>query len=209
MSFALNEIEATAKRATRGAGYDWGLAEDASKAVRWLCAQGLDGAGALAALLSSGFAADLSCHRPRSLGGAWRGEEALCPLATGAALSDCASQLAQAPIQMGPVAQPLLVVPFAAMAARRLKGCVTVTAEGFSAVTDGAAIRITGALSDSTADLQVAAGGVLEAPRSGQSRAEPDAAAWDTLNQFAHKTYAPATEQSRLLGAGAGLSDND
>lgn len=40
MSFALNEIEATAKRATRGAGYDWGLAEDASKAVRWLCARG-------------------------------------------------------------------------------------------------------------------------------------------------------------------------
>ena len=29
------------------------------------------------------------------------------------------------------------------------------------------------------------------------------------LNTFAHRTYAPATEESRLLGAGAGLSDND
>ena len=30
-----------------------------------------------------------------------------------------------------------------------------------------------------------------------------------TLTQFAHKTYAPSTEQSRLAGAGAGLNDND
>lgn len=209
MSFALNEIEATAKRAARGAGYEWGLAEDASKGVRWLCAQGLDGAEALAALLSSSIASDLPRHRPHSLVDAWRGEEALCPLASGAALSDCAARLAQAPIQMGSVAQPLLVLPFAAMAARRLNGCVSVSTDGFTAVTDGAAIQITGALPDVPMDLQVTAGGALDAPHTQQTRAEPDAAAWDTLNQFAHKTYAPATEQSRLLGAGAGLSDND
>jgi len=29
------------------------------------------------------------------------------------------------------------------------------------------------------------------------------------LTRFAHNTYAPATEASRLAGAGAGLSDND
>ena len=29
------------------------------------------------------------------------------------------------------------------------------------------------------------------------------------LTNFAHKTYAPATEASRLAGAGAGLNDND
>ena len=209
MSFALNEIEATAKRAARGAGYDWGLAEDASKGARWLCAQGLDGAGALAALLKSGFAADLSRHTPQSLQGQWRGEGALCPLVAGAALSDCADRLQQAPVQLGPVAHPLLILPFAAMAARRQNGCVTVSTDGFTAVTDGAAIQITGALPDAPTDLQVTAGGTLDAPRPRQTRAEPDVAAWDTLNQFAHKTYAPATEQSRLLGAGAGLSDND
>ena len=30
-----------------------------------------------------------------------------------------------------------------------------------------------------------------------------------TLDEFAKKTYAPATEESRLAGAGAGLNDND
>ena len=29
------------------------------------------------------------------------------------------------------------------------------------------------------------------------------------LNDYAYKTYAPATDESRLIGAGAGLSDND
>jgi len=41
------------------------------------------------------------------------------------------------------------------------------------------------------------------------TRATPDAEHWATLNRFAHHTYAPASEASRLLGAGAGLSDND
>ena len=32
---------------------------------------------------------------------------------------------------------------------------------------------------------------------------------WDALNALAAKTYGPATEASRLAGAGAGLTDND
>ncbi|NND22495.1 MAG: DUF3726 domain-containing protein, partial [Silicimonas sp.] len=42
MSYSLNEVEATAKKAARGAGYPWGLAEEAAKATRWLCAHDID-----------------------------------------------------------------------------------------------------------------------------------------------------------------------
>ena len=31
----------------------------------------------------------------------------------------------------------------------------------------------------------------------------------ETLGRLAHRTYAPATPESRLAGAGAGLTDND
>ncbi|GIS11710.1 MAG: hypothetical protein CM15mP115_08610 [Alphaproteobacteria bacterium] len=31
----------------------------------------------------------------------------------------------------------------------------------------------------------------------------------DRLDAYAHRTYAPATGQSRMSGAGAGLTDND
>jgi hypothetical protein len=34
-----------------------------------------------------------------------------------------------------------------------------------------------------------------------------DSKTWSRLNSFAHRTYAPATEASQVLGAGAGLID--
>jgi len=37
----------------------------------------------------------------------------------------------------------------------------------------------------------------------------PDAEAWAALGQFAHRTYAPATDASRLKGAGGSLNDSD
>ena len=40
-------------------------------------------------------------------------------------------------------------------------------------------------------------------------RGYPAEKTWQTLNLYAARTYAPATEESRLKGAGAGLSDND
>ncbi|MBY6066702.1 DUF3726 domain-containing protein [Leisingera aquaemixtae] len=209
MSYALNEVEATAKRAARGAGYDWGLSEEAAKATRWLCAQGLDGAAVLAGLLEAGYAAELSAHVPQSLDGSWSAQAPLCPLATGAAISDCAAGLQDAPLSLGQVSQPAMILPFAAMAARQLDACVTVECEGFQAVTDGAALHCVGDLPDAAARLTIRAAGSLSNPYPTHTRAEPEEAAWAVLNRFAHKTYAPATEESRLLGAGAGLSDND
>jgi hypothetical protein len=41
------------------------------------------------------------------------------------------------------------------------------------------------------------------------SRVSVDLICLESLKQYAHRTYAPATEQSRLSGAGAGTSDND
>jgi len=87
VSWSLNEIESLAKKATRGAGRSWGLAEEAGKATRWLCAAGLPGAEALAALLerTDGTAhADLS---PALSGDRWQARGGtLCPLIAGAAL---------------------------------------------------------------------------------------------------------------------------
>lgn len=209
MSYALNEVEATAKRAARGAGYDWGLAEEAAKATRWLCVQGLDGAAVLAGLLEAGYAAELPAHVPQSLDGNWLAEVPLCPLAAGAALSDCAAQLQSAPLATGPVSRPAMILPFAAMAARQLGTCVTVAGEGFQAVTDGTGLHCEGTLPETAAQLTIRAAGSLANAYPSFTRAEPEEAAWAVLNRFAQKTYAPATEESRLLGAGAGLSDND
>ncbi len=209
MSYSLNEVEATAKRATRGAGYGWGMAEESGRATRWLCAQGLDGASELVRVLERGFAGSVADHMPSGGNTDWTGARDLCPLMTGAALSDWSDLLRAGPIRIERLARPMILIPFAAFAARCLNTVVTVRSGDFSAATDGAQLAIENECPAVAAQVLVTAGGSLTNPSALQSRATPDPAAWDMLNRFAHRTYAPATEESRLLGAGAGLSDND
>ncbi|MEQ9695600.1 DUF3726 domain-containing protein [Shimia sp. SDUM112013] len=191
MTFALNEVEAMAKRAARGAGYSWGLAEEAAKATRWLCAQGQDGVGVLAVLLEARPA-------PES-----------CPIAQGAHLSDCAARIPVDGFSVVNLVQPLVLLPFVAMAARRLQTVLTVECSGARAITDGAALWMEEALPDIAPRIRVMAAGTAQSDGPKATRARPDPAAWAILDSFAHRTYAPATEESRRLGAGAGLSDND
>ncbi|WP_271949978.1 DUF3726 domain-containing protein [Ruegeria faecimaris] len=209
MTYSLNEIEATSKRAARGAGYAWGLAEEAAKATRWLCGHGLDGTTELAHLLDLGLAAAPADHRPDAMQGPWQGKGALCPLATGTLLSDCAEQLRAGPVEMANIAIPALLLPFAAYAARELKGCVVLDCDGHLAACDGYSVSTPDTLPAQARRVVVSLGEQRTGPRPHQTRAAPTDQAWATLNRFAHRTYAPATEESRLLGAGAGLSDND
>jgi len=209
MSFSLNEVEATAKRAARGAGYAWGIAEEAGKATRWLCAQGLDGPAELAKLLDMGFAGSLDQHMPQDLTADWVGEKDLCPLTCGAALSDYAKKWQADPLHLRRVAVPLLLLPFVAGAVRRQNAVATITLDGINAVTDGTRLSYPDANAHRADSVTVRTGGTLETTRPRRTRATPDPASWDVLTNFAFQTYAPATEQSRLLGAGAGLSDND
>ncbi len=210
MTFALNEIEATSKRATRGAGYPWGLAEEAAKATRWLCANGYDGAKVLASTLNQDMACQLCDHTPQISLEVWQANNTLCPLVTGAALSDFAFHLSDGPIALLNVASPALLLPFAATAARQLDGTVCMECDGFSAVLTPHSLSQTGTCPDRTSRVSVFLGGTATSTNTLQLRAAPHPDAWATLNAFAHKTYAPATDESRRLGAGGSeLTDND
>lgn len=183
---SLGELQSLCVKATRGADRAVGVAEDAGRAVRWLCARGDDGAGALAALLrvTDGKAAsvllpDLPWFTPV--------QEAICPLLLGGYLSDMAL-VPDGPI--GPVWAPLLLEPFVA----------DLRDTGVEIVTGGpqdhpAAVRL------------VPRSKLLNAVR--RTRATVDVDTMRTLLTFAARTYAPATEESRAKGAGAGLADND
>ncbi len=209
MSFALNEVEATAKRATRGAGYCWGIAEEAGKATRWLCAHSMDGVGALARLLERDYAATVDIHTPKGLRDVWTGDQQLCPLMTGASLSDCAGLLQTGPICIQQICVPLLLLPFAANGARSQDTVFTLTIDGSLAITDGISVSMQKECPDEAEHVVVSLGGAISDRQPCLTRAAPRPADWDTLLRYSHRTYAPATEQSRLLGAGAGLSDND
>lgn len=203
MNLSLGEVEATAKKAARGAGYPWGLAEDAATATRWLCAQGLDGCAALAALLSTTDGADLARHTPQPGAEPWRAPGGtLCPLIAGAALSDHAAALASAPRHLAQIAQPILLLPFAAQAARALAQPVRITWPDGHATTDGTQLHLTAEPGPTAAHVTASCEGTGPPPRPACDRATPAPAAWDTLLALAHRTYAPATDESRRKGAG-------
>ncbi len=211
MTYSLNEIEAHSKKAARGAGYHWGIAEEVGKAVRWLSSHGLPGATSLAAHLDQ-YAHD---GRPQTLDGDWSSATgALCPLAAGATLNDCADLLTTARGQtMTNVTQPLLIVPFAAWAALHTKAPLTVVWDSVRLTTNGYDLHIESSGNDLSTqqtdalECFVAKGCHTLAAPALRGNMSPDV--WAKLNTFAQRTYAPATEASRLLGAGTGLSDND
>ena len=214
MNWSLNELDAMARKAARGAGYSWGLAEEAGRATRWLAAAGLPGPMCLAQLLAEVDGAD---------GGA------LCPLLTGVALCDGA--LDYSPMQgltLSNLSAPLLLLPFVAQtfgiqaSGTQSSGVPTservrlrwaevqiILAHG-AVYLDGVVGDLTCAQAESVtldpAPAEKSPKGVLLAP---QSRAVIDVATRTCLEGFAQRTFAPATEASRLAGAGAGLSDND
>ncbi|WP_343565221.1 DUF3726 domain-containing protein [Kiloniella sp. b19] len=208
MSYSLNEVEATAKRAARGAGYSWGLSEEAGKATRWLCAHGLDGVGALCVLLEQGLADDLLPNAPQDLSSNRNSQRKICPLLAGAALSDFSAQR-ELPVSMQKLAVPMLILPFVASVARRLRLCLVVNCGDAVFSTDGVRLRAAGVLPEKAGEVTITAGDITGDETAICTRASPSAESWDLLNSFARRTYAPATEESRLRGAGAGLSDND
>lgn len=190
--FSLNEIAATAKKATRGAGYPWGVADEAGFAVKWLTSHGVDGCAVLASFLETVDARDRKLVNDRGAVSAPAGQFQ-CPILAGCTLSD----FGPAEYQFAAIPSPILMVPFVSIWGRAM----IETATG-RVLLDGSAVRIEGDFDDIATNVSVTPnvnGTVVSSPKN---RANPDNASWDILLTFAHRTYAPATEESRLKGAG-------
>jgi hypothetical protein len=187
VSRTLAEIRATATKAARGAGHDWGLAEEAGVATRVLESHDLPGVHVLARLLSGA-------------GGA-----AQCGLRAMAALSDRLpfpdDAIPEGPGGGTPVAGRALD-PF-----RAGTGHVPYAPLGRG---DHPLCTPTGVVAQGSLDADIAARVVLEpspggpdAPRGPDWKSRILAAAdWDVLERFAAKTLVPDTAASRALGAG-------
>ena len=210
MILSFSELESLSLKAARGAGLDWGLAEEAGKAVRWLAERGLPGAENLAAHLPqiAGKPYALLCPQPEP--GHWQpAGEALCPLITGIALSDHADILPDS-LTLGPVLHPLLLAPFLARAAGRLGRPLALQWSGTQIVCASDGLSIEGdAKASGAPQVTIARADRIPDSLPAGGRHMIDPAVLDVLYQFAHRTYVPATEASRQAGAGAGTSDND
>ena len=211
MSLSLNELESLSKRAVRGGGYPWGLAEEAGKAARWLCIHGLDAVGELAALLDKSLVKPAADYRPvcSDVSLVWRSHERLCPLATGAHLSDNAKKFMSRECELRNIVHPTLLLPFVANVAYINDQTYTVECNDSVATVNSNSVDLNHPFTAYAEIVYIKAGGFMSKVGTRQHRAYVNEACLLELKRFAELTYAPATEKSRLLGAGTVLSDND
>ncbi|TXH37842.1 MAG: DUF3726 domain-containing protein [Rhodospirillaceae bacterium] len=197
MKPSLNEIQVECKKASRGAGLSWGLAEEVGQAMARLAGQGVD---ALPVLLDY-----LEALPDRDMSGD--------PIRAGTWIADQANLLAEGEsLSFAEIRQPMLVLPFVAMAAQSIgrpiivthrDGAWTVPSAGMPAQ-DLSGIEILQGVTCTAAAAKVDIASPVSMPRL-----DIDDLIWQRLKDLAQRTYVPATEQSRLLGAGAGSIDND
>ncbi len=188
------ETGVLARRATRGAGYDWGLAEEATFAAGWLCDYGVDGADVLSRYYQrvdgQGVASRAVPAWPDSWVGEAFGGATLCPLCLGAALSDFGLPSGVDKVVIPLVYAPVLLLPFIANLPAN----------------DGKIWTIEGKVTDDINPTRVeiiradakslsAKGSDAKTPRYPQKE---DA----FLLELAQRTYVPESEASRAKGAG-------
>ncbi|MFX0542521.1 DUF3726 domain-containing protein [Roseovarius sp. S4756] len=213
MSWSLSEIEGLARKAARGSGFSWGMAEEAGKAVRWLAGIGLPGPEALAEFLEAHDRTPHAQMRPADTDlDTWTAAGGvICPISAGAALCDLAQNDAPSrDIRIETCAYPLLLLPFVRAAAEDGEQAERMIWDGgefaFAADVRGAVTVPMAPLGD----VRVEHGMNDTLPLPGcQLRYDLADAPAARLAALAARTYAPDTEQSRISGAGAGLSDND
>ena len=216
MSWSLNEVEGLTRKAVRGSGASWGVAEEAGKSLRWLTAVGLPGADHLSRLLTLNDGVAYDMLRPRVTEGAWSAEGGrLCPLVSGAVICDYAAEIAAGrEIQLLVTSHPMLLLPYTAGVADLTRSKIAITWQGTAATL--APGGLIGFSEKESIDVEVTDSVGIHAtttdvadPLSSVSRAKIAGATARVLGDFAHRTYAPDTPESRLSGAGAGLTDND
>ena len=214
-TYSLGEIESQCKKASRGAGMAWGMAEEAGKSARWLAAQGIDGPALLAHCLQS---LPKTGRNPLNcVDGVWAARDGLiCPITAGTVIADRVADLAKAPMKLADVAYPALMLFALQASADWLKTPLRVSWAGFQArlvpkhapVWNGHTRAPHAALITCQTDAALPEDSVAE-PLWFPQRVSLNADSWEALDLLVARTYVPASAASRAAGAGSGLSDND
>ena len=212
MIVSLNEIESLTLKTCRGVGMSWGLAEEAAQAARWLARHSIAWDRSLVMLLSHYTETAPPVLTGQSLVSSRDGAP-LCPIHSGTAIADLLDGGDR--WTADDVLQPVWLVPLILSRRSQQPQLILRASDETLSLTSG---QIAGPLLrlsrvDRIARIHVEPGppnaasideGVLES-----AARRVDADAWAKLEGYAAFTYVPASLQSRISGAGAGVSDND
>lgn len=202
---SLNEIETTVLKAARGAGYGWGLAEEAGAAARWLAQHDLPWAATVGTLLAE--------NTVRLVGA---DTVMINPLVAGTWICDDMAIDSGTPRKLMAVVAPLWLAAVVGVGRRGKPVRVSMQWPEATLVT------LRGILQHAAGDLTnpgpapvfietrhpAGESAVAMRTRSHGGR-RVDEAVWRLLMDLERRTYVPSSVRSRETGAGAGASDND
>ncbi len=196
---SLYEIETTVKRVAKHQGLSWGIAEEAGKVVRILEQSELPGLESFNRLINTPYS---GCIKKIDL--QKNNQKNLCPIHFGLFFLDQSHHFKnQNHFQIESIQEPLLIIPFLIKSAQ--KNLITYnfsSSEINFSITPGLVTsfdqkKIPPQSNNITLDI------------SNQRQQQYSDETWNYLYQLSLETFVEESEEKKLSGAGAGLTDND
>ena len=201
---SFSEIETTSKRASKAAGFSWGIAEEIGKSIKSLELFGLPGVINLNLYLKK-----IKKKHPKKIKKIEKENKAedkeLCPIYSGVAFLDrCMELEGLQSLKFYNVSYPLLMLPFVSRASEIMSKKILMQYDNasfllnfdksvFSKNIDKQAQPLTKELN-------------LELVENKNSFLEQD---WKELYKLSEETFVEESDSSKSKAAGAGLTDND
>ena len=201
---SFSEIDTTAKRASKAAGFSWGMAEEIGKSIRSLELFGLPGI-----LNLSNYLKKIKQEHPKKIEKIEKenktGDKELCPIYSGVAFLDHCLELEKLKsLKFYNVSYPLLMIPFISRASEIMskKILVQIDSSSFSLNFDKSIFS-----KNIEKQAQPTAKVVnIEFIENKNSFSEQD---WKELYKLSEETFVEESDSLKKSAAGAGLTDND
>jgi len=201
---SLSEIDTTSKRASKAAGFTWGVAEEIGKSIRSLELFGLPGIINLNLYLKK-----IKKNHPKKLNRIDKENKLqnkeLCPIYCGVAFLDQCKQLENlVSIKFYNVSYPLLILPFISKASEILGKKILVQFNNTSFLTNFNKSILSKNIDKKVNPLANEIS--IEFLENKNSFSDQD---WNELYRLSEETFVEESDSLKHGGAGAGLTDND
>ena len=199
---SLSEIDTTSKRASKAAGFSWGIAEEIGKAIRSLELFGLPGVINLNLYLKK-----IKKNHPKKINkiGKENKNKEICPIYCGVAFLDQCRQLETLEIiKFYNVNYPLLILPFISKASEILGRKILVQFNNTSFLTNFNKSILSKNIDKKVNPLANEIS--IEFLENKNSFSDQD---WNELYKLSEETFVEESDSLKHSGAGAGLTDND
>ena len=200
---SFSEIETISKRASKGAGFSWGVSEEIGKSVRLMEMFGLPGILYLTSYLNQ-----IGNHNYQKItiisADNISNNIPYCPISVGLNFMDQVHNLEKVnKINFSNLAYPLLIVPFLSRSSEIIGKKILLNLENFKFLfnyNQSIFSNFDNSFIEKTTKFFIS---------FNQNEDSFDKMTWDTLYKISQKTFVDETESSKKTSAGAGLTDND